>query len=41
VAEAELLAGAPVNPERIDDIGMALQEVCGFIADRLAAANAA
>lgn len=31
VAEDELRAGAPVNPERIEDLGMAVQEVSGFI----------
>lgn len=35
VAEAELRQGAPVNPERIDDLDMAVQEVSAFIADRL------
>lgn len=32
LAESELRAGAPVNPERIDDIGMAVHEVTAFIA---------
>jgi HPt (histidine-containing phosphotransfer) domain-containing protein len=41
VAEAELRAGAPVNPERIDDLAMAAQEVSEFIGDRLSAAEAA
>ena len=41
VAEAELRAGAPVNPERIDDLAMAAQEVSAFISDRLSAAEAA
>jgi HPt (histidine-containing phosphotransfer) domain-containing protein len=30
-AESELRAGEPVNPERIDDIGMAVEEVRTFI----------
>ena len=41
VAEAELRAGAPVNPERIDDLALAAQEVSAFIGDRLRAAEAA
>jgi HPt (histidine-containing phosphotransfer) domain-containing protein len=41
VAEAELRAGAPVNPERIDDLAMAVQEVSAFIGDRLRADEAA
>jgi len=41
VAEAELRAGAPVNPERIDDLAIAAQEVSAFIGDRLSAAEAA
>jgi len=41
VAEAELRAGAPVNPERIDDLALAAQEVSAFIGDRLSAAEAA
>ncbi len=32
VAEQELRAGAPVNPERIDDIAMAVAECDAFIA---------
>jgi len=40
-AEDELRAGAPVNPERIDDLGIAVHEVSVFIADRLEAAEAA
>lgn len=32
LAESELRAGEPVNPERIDDIGMAVHEVTAFIA---------
>ena len=34
-AEAELLAGEPVNPERIDDLGMAVQECSAYIAGLL------
>jgi HPt (histidine-containing phosphotransfer) domain-containing protein len=41
VAEAELRAGAPVNPERIDDLAIAVQEVSAFIGDRLRADEAA
>ena len=41
VAEAELRAGAPVNPERIDDLAIAAQEVSAFIGDQLSAAEAA
>ena len=41
VAEAELRAGAPVNPERIDDLAMAVQEVSAFIGDPLRADEAA
>ena len=41
VAEAELRAGGPVNPERIDDLAVAVQEVSAFIGDRLDAADAA
>jgi len=41
VAEAELRAGAPVNPERIDELALAAQEVSAFIGDRLSAAEAA
>ena len=40
VAEAELRAGGPVNPERIDDLALAVQEVSAFIGDRLDAADA-
>jgi len=32
VAEDELRAGAPVNPERVDDIGMAVEETSAYIA---------
>lgn len=35
VAETELREGAPVNPERIDDLNVAVEEVSAFIADRL------
>lgn len=40
VAEAELREGVPVNPERIDDLNIAVEEVSAFIAARLAAAAA-
>lgn len=32
VAEDELRAGAPVNPERVDDIGLAVEEASAYIA---------
>ncbi len=35
VAEEELRAGMPVNPERVHDIGIAVEEVRMFIADML------
>ena len=35
LAEDELRAGLPVNPERIDDIGMAVEEVSAFIGELL------
>jgi HPt (histidine-containing phosphotransfer) domain-containing protein len=35
VAETELRDGAPVNPERIDDLNVAVQEVSAFIGERL------
>jgi HPt (histidine-containing phosphotransfer) domain-containing protein len=35
LAEDELRSGLPVNPERIDDIGMAVEEVSAFIGDLL------
>ena len=35
IAEAELRQGAPVNPERIDDLNVAVEEVSAFIAQRL------
>jgi HPt (histidine-containing phosphotransfer) domain-containing protein len=41
VAEAELRGGGPVNPERIDDLALAVQEVSAFIGDRLDPADAA
>lgn len=36
IAEDELRQGAPVNPERIEDIDMAVQEAGAFIASVLA-----
>jgi HPt (histidine-containing phosphotransfer) domain-containing protein len=36
LAEDELKAGKPVNPERIDDLHMAVQEVSEFIGTLLA-----
>jgi HPt (histidine-containing phosphotransfer) domain-containing protein len=41
VAEAELRDGGPVNPERIDDLAVAVQEVSAFISDQLSDARAA
>lgn len=41
VAEAELRDGGPVNPERIDDLGVAVEEVSSFIGDRIRVADAA
>ena len=41
VAEQELREGAPVNPERIDDLALAVQEVSAFIGDRLRTDEAA
>ena len=35
VTESELKAGAPVNPERIDDLHVAVEELSSFIAQRL------
>ncbi len=35
-AEDEIRGGAPVNPERIDDLDIAVQEVSAFIGDILA-----
>jgi HPt (histidine-containing phosphotransfer) domain-containing protein len=40
VTETELREGAPVNPERIDDLNIAVQEVSAFIARRIDAAAA-
>jgi Hpt domain len=34
-AEDELREGKPVNPERIDDVGIAVEEVRAFITDLL------
>ena len=34
-AEVELQAGRPLSPERIDDLGLAIEEVRGFIARML------
>jgi HPt (histidine-containing phosphotransfer) domain-containing protein len=41
VAENELREGGPVNPERIDDLDMAVQEVSAFIGGRLKDRDAA
>ena len=41
VAETELREGVPVNPERIDDLALAVQEVSAFIGERLDRADAA
>jgi len=40
VAETELRSGAAVNPERIDDLGIAVAEVSAFISRRVEAAAA-
>jgi chemotaxis protein histidine kinase CheA len=40
VMTTELNAGEPVNPERVEDIRMAVEEVQTFIADRIARAEA-
>jgi HPt (histidine-containing phosphotransfer) domain-containing protein len=40
VAETELRAGSVVNPERIDDLNVAVEEVSAFITERLRAAAA-
>jgi HPt (histidine-containing phosphotransfer) domain-containing protein len=40
VAERELREGAPVNPERIDDLNVAVEEVSAFIQQRIRAAAA-
>jgi hypothetical protein len=37
VMETELNAGEPVNPERVDDIHIAVEELRVYIADRVAA----
>jgi HPt (histidine-containing phosphotransfer) domain-containing protein len=34
-AEIEIKAGRPLGPERIDDLGMAVEEVSAFIAEML------
>ena len=39
VMETELKNGEPVNPERVSDIHMAVEEVRAFVADRLATAD--
>lgn len=36
IMESELKGGAPVNPERVDDIHIAVEEVRGYIAGRVA-----
>jgi len=41
VAETELRGGAPVNPERIEDLSVAVEEVSHFIGDRIREAEAA
>lgn len=38
-AESELKAGTPLNPERIDDLDMAVQECSAFIERQLAEAG--
>ena len=38
-AELEFKAGMPVNPERIDDLEMAVQECSAFIGELLGAAD--
>jgi HPt (histidine-containing phosphotransfer) domain-containing protein len=40
VAESELREGAPVNPERIDDLHLAVEELSAFIHQRLKSAAA-
>jgi HPt (histidine-containing phosphotransfer) domain-containing protein len=40
IAERELREGAPVNPERIDDLSVAVEEVSAFIQQRIHAAAA-
>jgi HPt (histidine-containing phosphotransfer) domain-containing protein len=39
LAETELRAGEAVNPERIDDVHLAVEEVSAFIAQRLRVAQ--
>jgi HPt (histidine-containing phosphotransfer) domain-containing protein len=41
VAETELREGGPVNPERIDDLDIAVQEVSAFIGTRIKDRDAA
>lgn len=36
VMETELKTGEPVNPERVDDIHMAVEEVRAFVGERIA-----
>jgi len=31
LTEAEMKSGLPINPERVDDIALAIEEVCAFI----------
>lgn len=40
VMACELKAGEPINPERVEDIHMAVEEVQAFIAERIAAEDA-
>ena len=40
VAETELRNGSPVNPERIDDLHVAVEELSAFIHERLKSAAA-
>jgi HPt (histidine-containing phosphotransfer) domain-containing protein len=40
VAESELREGAPVNPERIDDLHLAVEDLSAFIHQRLKSAAA-
>lgn len=41
VAETALREGAPVNPEQIEDLGVAVEEVSTYIAHRIEASEAA
>ena len=41
IAETELRAGTPVNPERIDDLHVAVEELSTFITARLKQQDAA